>query len=871
MTSGARLGPYEIVAPIGAGGMGEVYRARDTRLDRQVAVKILPESFADNAQFKIRFQREAKTISQLSHPHICALYDVGENYLVMELLEGQTLTDRLAKGPLPLADVLKYGAQIAQALARAHSAGIIHRDLKPGNVMLTKHGAKLLDFGLAKGGEPPAPVSDLTQQKPLTAEGMILGTYQYMAPEQLAAEEPDARTDIFALGCLLYEMATGQRAFDGKTRTSIVAAIISGEPRPMAELQPMTPRAFEHVVTKCLAKEPDDRWQSAADVAEELRWIAEDRPADAKMRRTYWPVIAAAAVAALILGASLGFWSARRRSTPATLRYSEITAPEGSAFVFDTGTAVLSPNGQEIAVVVKAENASPMIWVRPLSSPVGRLLKGTENAVFPFWSPDSRQIGFFSDGKLRRIDTISGGAEVLAEASSPRGGAWSPAGVIVYEPSPGTPIYAIPATGGEPRPLTQLDTLHGHGSHRFPVFLPDGKHFLCFVQGAIEGGNVLVGSLDPKEPMHGVLSADAGVAFAPPDHVLFVRQGALRAQKFDLKRLRTTGDAIPIAEHIQMSSSLNFANVSASSTGLLSYVVGGSATLSTISFFDTHGKNLGAVGPPTEQLDPRIAPDGHAIISARSDSTGSTDLWLLDLRRNVSTRLTSSPSNEFAAQWSPDGQSIAYSSFDRRPGDIFIKRVDDPGPGRPVVEDMRRKIVSDWTRDGNYIIYHPLVPGFEWDIEAYSVRDHKVIPLVHNAHAESLGHVSPDGRWLAYMSLESGRPEIYVKPFPTGDDRWQISDGGGVMPQWSPDGRDLYFATANDKLMAAAVHAGATFSADAPRVLFTTRLKSAVGVTRSQYDVARDGRLLMNVAAGIESRQPSITLVENWTQKLGDQ
>ncbi|MDQ6801977.1 MAG: serine/threonine-protein kinase, partial [Acidobacteriota bacterium] len=740
IAAGARLGPYEIVAPIGAGGMGEVYRARDTRLDRQVAVKILPDSFADNAQFRIRFQREAKTISQLSHPHICALYDVGENYLVMELLEGQTLADRLAKGPLPLADVLKYGSQVAQALGIAHRAGIVHRDLKPGNVMLTKHGAKLLDFGLAKWGAAPSPpASELTQQKPLTAEGMVLGTYQYMAPEQLAAEEPDARTDIFALGCVLYEMATGNRAFDGKTRTSIVAAIISGEPRPMAELQPMTPRALEHVVRKCLAKDPEDRWQSAADIAEELRWIADEEPGGVTTRRGSWPSIVAVAIAALIIGALPGLWLMRRPSSPPTLRYVDISAPEGVSFIFDTATAALSPNGQEIAVVAKAENAPPLIWVRTLTSPFARALKGTENALFPFWSPDSKQIGFFSDGKLRRIDVAFGAAEVLADASSPRGGSWGSKDVIIYEPSPGNPIYAVSAKGGEPRVVSKLDVAHSHGSHRFPAFLPDGQHFLCFVQGAFEGGNVLVGSLDPNEPMHGVLTADAGVVFAAPDHVLFVRQGALRAQKFDTRTLRTVGEAVPIAEHIQMSSSLNFANVSASQNGMITYVVGGSATLSEFTFFDTHGKKLGTIGPPSEQLDPRIAPDGHAIVYSRSDNTGSTDVWLYDLRRNVSTRLTSSPANEFGAQWSPDSQSIAYTTFDRRPGDIFVKRVDDNAPGQPIVADPRRKVVSDWSRDGNYVIYHALVPGSEWDIDAYSMRDRKSIPLVHGAASEMLG------------------------------------------------------------------------------------------------------------------------------------
>jgi serine/threonine protein kinase len=396
MTSGSRLGPYEIVAPIGAGGMGEVYRARDTRLDRQVAVKILPDQFAHNATFKIRFQREAKTISQLSHPHICTLYDVGENYLVMELLDGESLAERLTKGALPLSEVVKYGMQIAQALGRAHRAGIIHRDLKPGNVMLTKHGAKLLDFGLAKGvGQPTRDAQDATEQKPLTAEGTVLGTFQYMAPEQLAGEEPDARTDIFALGLVLYEMATGRRAFEGKTRTSLVAAILSGEPRPMSELQPLAPRSLEHVVTKCLPKDPEDRWQSASDIAEELRWIGEEDPGAAVRRKPMWPWIAAASAFALIIGAMLPRFMSRQAQP--SLLYTEVTPPENTSFIFDTPTMAIAPDGRQIALVMRVSNGIQTLWLRRFDSPAPRMLNGTEGAAFPFWSPDTRNICFFAE------------------------------------------------------------------------------------------------------------------------------------------------------------------------------------------------------------------------------------------------------------------------------------------------------------------------------------------------------------------------------------------------------------------------------------------------------------------------------------------
>ena len=868
ISAGTRLGPYEIVAPIGAGGMGEVYRARDTRLDRQVAVKILPAEFAQNAQFKLRFEREARTISQLSHPHICTLYDVGENYLVMELLEGESLADRLARGSLPISDVLKYGMQIAQALGKAHQAGVIHRDLKPGNIMITKGGAKLLDFGLAKSAPLAAP-GENTVQKSLTQEGFVLGTFQYMAPEQLAAEEPDARTDIFALGCVLYEMATGKRAFEGKSRTSLIAAIVSGEPKPISELQPLTPSAFEHVVKKCLAKDPDDRWQNAMDIAEELRWAGEAQSAGVA-RGSYWPLVAGAAALALVIGALTGAWVVANRRPLSPTTYTEITAPEGTSLVFDTGTAVLSPDGLQIAMLAKAENAVPMLWVRLLSAAAAHPLKGTENAMFPFWSPDSKSLGFFGDGKLKRIDVASGTAETLADATMPRGGSWGASNMIVFSPSPGSDLKVVPAAGGVVRPVTRVDYTANQASPRFPAFLPDGKHFLFFVQGALDR-NILLASLDPSEPVLPILLADAGVVFAPPDHVLFVREGALRVQRFDPKTLKTVGDSIPIAEHVQVSGTLNFANLSASTTDRLTYVVAGSATMSNLTFFDRHGKELHTVGQPAEQLDPRVAPDGHAVVSVRADSNGATDIWLYDLRRDVATRLTFSPANEIGPAWSPDSRSIAFSSFEHRPGDIFVKRVDASGPGELLYADRRRKIVTDWSRDGNYIVYNALTPGTEWDVEAYSLRDRKVIPLVHTQHSEMLGHISPDGRWLAYQSMESGRSEIYVQPFPSGNERWQISGGGGAMPLWSPDGRELYYATSDGKLAAATIHTGPTFSADAPQPLFNSRLKVAVGITRSQYDVAPDGTFLMNVGSGVEGRQTAINLVQNWSQKLAGQ
>jgi Tol biopolymer transport system component len=866
ISAGTRLGPYEIVTPIGAGGMGEVYKARDTRLDRSVAVKILPAELAQNAQFKMRFEREARTISQLSHPNICTLYDVGDNYLVMELLDGETLADRLAKGPLPLADLLKYGTQIAEALGKAHREGVVHRDLKPGNIMITKSGAKLLDFGLAKSVVDAA-VTEATQQKPLTQEGTLLGTFQYMAPEQLAGEEPDARTDIFALGAVLYEMATGKRAFEGKTKTSLIAAIVSGDPKPIASLQPTTPPALEHVIRKCLAKERDDRWQSASDIAEELRWTAEERPAAQLRRSAVWPIVGVAAVLSLVLGALIGSWSVTRNRPAPPLTYTEIDAPEGTTFAFDAATAAISPDGKTIAMVAKGKDGGGALWLRPLDSPGAHMLRGTDNPTFPFWSPDSKYLGFFADGKLKRIEINSGLPETIAEAGTARGGCWSANGMILFSPTPASPIYGIPASGGEARPITELDIKRGDTSHRFPTFLPDGRHFLFFVQGASES-NVLVGSIDSKES-RGVTSAQAAVLFAPPDYVLFVREGALRAQHFDLKNMKLVGESVSIADHVQASGSLNFANVSVSMNGILTFVTGGSATISELTIVDRSGKDLGTIGTAYEQLDVSVAPDGHAVALSRYDMSGASDVWVFDLRRDLQTRQTFSPANEFGPLWSPDGKTIVFSSFDKRPGDLFVKRVDSSGPGDVLFADRRRKIASCWSRDGNYIIYQALTPGTQWDIEAWSLRDRKVIPLVNTPASEMHGQLSPDSRWLAYASSESGRMEVFVRPFLNGrGEHWQISGGGGSMPRWSADGKELFYVSPDGKLMAATIHGGETFSADGPRPLFQTRLRLLNGITRMQYDILPDGRFLMNEAIAGSEKQSLITVVQNWTRKL---
>src|SRR5436305_8989690 len=507
VTAGSRLGPYEIVAPIGAGGMGEVYKARDTRLDRSVAVKILPSAFADNAQLKIRFEREAKTISQLTHPHICTLYDVGNEsgveYLVMELLDGDTLADRIARGPLPMRDVLRYGREIAAALDRAHRAGVVHRDLKPGNVMITKSGAKLLDFGLAKGGSIEISPDGATQQKSLTQEGTILGTFQYMAPEQLEGMEADARTDIFALGSVLYEMTTGRRAFDGKTRTSLIAAIVGSEPPPIRSTQPLTPTALEHVIVTCLEKEPDRRWQSAHDVASELSWIAGGSAVDqAPVRRARRRLAAMAAIALALIAAAAIAMLVRERTKPVERLAFTVTSPRGLSLY----RAAISPDGRSIALVAGTQ-AESSLWVRRLGEITGTRITapGAFRTIFgPFWSPDSQWIGFSSEGRLMKIRAGGGAVEMITKLPGYYcGAAWNAKGDILYAPRFGAGLYRVPAGGGDAVPVTTLDPKRRETLNGWPRFLPDADHFL-FVSHTIgeEPNEIYAGSLSSSRKQH---------------------------------------------------------------------------------------------------------------------------------------------------------------------------------------------------------------------------------------------------------------------------------------------------------------------------------------------------------------------------------
>jgi Tol biopolymer transport system component len=878
---GARLGPYEILSAVGAGGMGEVYKARDTRLERTVAVKVLPARLSENPEFRQRFEREAKTISQLSHPHICTLHDVGHHdgidYLVMEFLEGETLTERLAKGPLPLEQVLRYGIEIADALEKAHRQGIVHRDLKPGNVMITKSGVKLVDFGLAKLAAPRSggvlsSFSVLPTQagENLTAEGTILGTFQYMAPEQLEGHEADARTDIFALGLLLYEMATGKKAFTGKSQASLIAAIIHTQPEAISSVQPMTPPALDRVVRTCLAKDPDDRFHTAHDVKLQLQWIAEGgsavglpAPVAAKRKSREKLAWALVPVAALAAAAATAF-VIRLRSEPPRVVQSTLLPPVKSTFAFDAGPMALSPDGRRMAFIATSSGAN-MLWVRPLAGLSAQPLAGTEGASYPFWSPDSRFLGFFANGKLKKIEASGGPPQTLADASLGRGGTWNREGVILFAPSSRDSIYRVSAAGGEASAVTKLDVEASEFSHRWPVFLPDGRRFLYLGQASLTGSEkngIYAASLDGGGRKL-LFSGNTNVVYAPPCYLLFQRDRTLLARPFDRKALRFTEEAFPVAENVKLFTNVASAAFTASDTGLIAYQAGSGGGLTQLTWLDRAGKPVGTVGAPGQLAGPRLAHDGRRVAVGTEDNQGFADIWIYDLERNTPTRFTFDPNADFAPVWSPDDSRIVFSASRKNPADLYRKDSSGTASEEPLFASITFKVATDWSADGRVLLFQTNDPRTRniWDLWTYSIADRKATPFIQTPFNEILGRFSPDGRWIAYVSNESGREEVYVVPFPGPGGKWQISTTGGRAPAWTRGGREIVYEAPGDEIMAVEVRTAPTFQAGIPKALFKTHLRPPPG---RQFDVTPDGeRFLVNLRPGDQVSDP-VTLVQNW-------
>jgi eukaryotic-like serine/threonine-protein kinase len=878
LSPGTRLGPYEISSPLGGGGMGEVYRARDTRLERNVAIKILPAELASSAQFKLRFEREAKTISQLNHPHICTLYDVGENYLVMELLEGETLADRLSAGAMSTDEVLRYGIEIAEALDKAHRQGIVHRDLKPSNVMLTKSGAKLLDFGLAKAAAPFVDFSGATQQKALTQEGTIVGTFQYMSPEQLEGVEADPRTDIFALGALLYEMATGKRAFEGKTRTSLIAAIVSGRPTPVSQIQPLAPPALEHVIERCLEKDPADRWQSTHDVAEELKWIRSKGSqagiaAPVAARRKARERLSWLMNAALVLAAAALTWGIiELRREPLHLVQSSILPPPKTQFAFDNGGApAISPDGKRIVFSAQPTSSGPrVLYVRALSTGTAQPLPGTEDGQFPFWSPDSKMIGFFSGGKLKKMDAAGGPAQTLCDAPTPRGGSWSTEGVIVFAPASAGPLFKVSEDGGVPAAVTRINPQSGFATHRWPSFLPDGRRFVYVAQrSAIAldiNGLLAVGSIDGDVNKELTTASSNGI-YSRSGHLIYWRDRSLVAQRFDPKRLVLEHNLVPIAEEVGRTLKAD-AFFSVSNDGTLLYESGSGMGNSQFVWLDASGKPIQtALGKPADYRSSTLSYDERRLATPIVDPSGGRwDIWIQDLQRGASTRLTFEPTDEFAPIWSRDDSKIVYSSDAKGLGDLMMKRSSGTGGDEVLYADGAFKIPNDWSPDGKMLLFMEQNPKTDFDLMLYSFEDHKVRVFLQTPYTEVNGRFSPDMRWIAYQSNESGKNEVYVLPLSGSRSKWQISTEGGTRPRWKRDGRQIYYLSADSKLTAVdvSVH-GDEFMAEVPRVLFPVKLKVINGPL---YDVSADGkRFLINTPVEQGEVAP-LTLVQNWTASL---
>jgi len=876
IAAGTKLGPYEITAAIGAGGMGEVYRARDTRLERTVAIKILPAHLSSDPGRKLRFEREAKTISSLNHPHICVLHDIGHqdgvDYLVMECVEGETLARRIEKGPLPLDQALKYGAQIADALDKAHHNGIVHRDLKPGNIMLTAMGAKLLDFGLAKPAAPLTELATLTAQRqrsPVTEEGTILGTFQYMSPEQVEGKDIDGRSDIFSLGAVLYEMLTGQQAFEGKSQLSVASAILEKEPPPISSLKPLTPPVVEHAVKKCLAKLPDERWQSASDLASELKWISESgaqtvgtrlRGGTPKTRERLAWLLACALAVALIIGAV--WW--RNSTAPEQTMY--FSAP----FPYPARDIALAPNGHTVALVAYRDFARKnVLFIYELGSPDARSLADTEGATYPFWSASGQSLAFFADGKLKKLDVSGGPVQTLCDAPSGRGGTWNKDGLIVFTPDAqlGGGLYRVSASGGTPAPISKPDPNRGEQSHRWPQFLPDGTHYLYMAAefSGRKGVNaIFVGSLNSSEK-HFVVEATGNASYAAPGYLLFPREKTLLAQRFDLKRFALTGQPTAILTDIQYQTNIRRVAFAVSDNGLLVAQTGSGVALSQPVWFDRKGNALGTVDKPDVNGNVSLAPNGRSVALDKTDMASlNSDVWTFELQRESAKRLTFDPAIDVAPVWSPDASRLVFASNRKLVFDLYMKNSDGAQEEKPILTDDFNKYPNDWSRDGKYILY-----GRDTDLWFATVPELKGSQFLKAPSILRNGQFSPDGKWVAYASNETGKWEIYVTSFPEPRGKWQVSTGGGEQPRWRGDGKELFYLSSDYRMMAAPVTLGANFDAGAPTAIFQATPRQPVSTNdQFAYDVSGDGQRFLIIAQVKQAEPAPMSVILNWPAKL---
>jgi Tol biopolymer transport system component len=919
LAAGTRVGPYEIVGAIGAGGMGEVYRARDTRLGRDVALKVLPEAFASDAERMGRFEREAKVLASLNHPNIASIYGFEESSgvraLVMELVEGQTLAEQISRGiagqgsgtagaglkagatqargraRLALDEALVIARQIAEGLEYAHERGIVHRDLKPANVKITPDGVvKILDFGLAKAleGEAAAgnPSSSPTMSRLATQAGILLGTASYMAPEQAKGKAIDRRADIWAFGCVLFEMLTGRHAFDGETVTDVLAAIVMKEP-DWSLLPGSTSPAIRKLIIRCLKKDAKQRLQaigeariaieeamSGADAeAPEFGRAPSEAPAGRGPRwRRALPCALFLAVGIALGGAmAISLW---RAAPVAPAVISQVLPPKGEGFAFDGQTAgppVLSPDGRKLAFAAISSNGKQQLWVRPLDSATAEPLAGTEGATYPFWSPDSRNLGFFVNGKLERIDTSGGSPLALCDAPNGRGGTWGTDGTILFTPDITRVIYSVPSTGGTPKLVEKMGPqLGGLGTARWPQFLPDGKHFLFyhFSDVGTQSGTYAI-ALDGGVPKL-IVAGKSNAVYAPPGYLLFIRQGTLMAQRFDASKLRLIGEATSVAEEVLQNFIVFRSIFTASDTGVLAYETGGVGTGGfQLTWVDRSGKALAKVGAPGEYYTPRISPDGKKLAVTIRDASGD-NLWVVDLARDIKTRLTFS-NVDLSGAWSPDGKTIAFESGRGKLIHLYTKAADGTGRTIPLVRGDANEYDPVWSADGRYILYERSEPASPTQTQIWAVPmfgERKPFPVVQSRFSVDQPALSADGKWLAYVSMESGSPEVYVARFGLGGaiGRWQVSAGGGNWPEWRRDGKELFYFSGDDKIMSAEISVrGSDILIGKVQPLFQANYSGGPGWV---YDVSPDGKKFLLITQGSEQAARPLTLVVNWPALL---
>ena len=882
-----RLGPYEILSAIGAGGMGEVYRARDTRLDRIVAIKVLPAHLADQPELRERFEREARTIASLNHPHICTLYDIGHqdgiDFLVLEYLEGETLAQRLQKGALPLDQALQYATEIADALDKAHRNGVTHRDLKPGNIMLTKSGTKLLDFGLAKLRQDAAPAISFSQlptaKDPLTIQGTILGTLQYMAPEQVEGGEVDGRADIFGFGAVVYEMATGRKAFEGKSQTSLIVAILTQEPRPILEHQPLAPPALDRLVRTCLAKDPEGRFQSARDLKLELDWIQESSETSdvAKLgverswaQRKLAGILLAAGVLALV-GLTVFVFLFRPQQPPVERLEFPIPLQEEASHL------ALSPDGRMLAFVSPNDaSGSNMLSVQLIGSSGVSVLAGTEGASYPFWSPDDAYVAFFAEGKLKKVAASGGVPQVLARATSGRGGSWGRRGVIVYAPQASAWLWKVNADGRNAAPLTdKIFATTREDSHRWPIFLPDGDHFL-FYAGTFTNASddrtsgIYLSSLSGKEKRLLLLThSNPGYANG---YLFYVdEKRSLRATPVDVSKGTPAGEPRVVADQVGFQPSTYWGAFSVAENGTVVYNPTVGAALSVLTWYDRAGKELGHVGDVGVLANPTLSPDnGLVAVDIADVRANNINIWLSDLKHSTSSRFTFGPAEDVAGIWSRDGTLLAYRSLLATYSHIFSKQAQGLQPAKSIFELAPDDIVpNSWSIDDKEILctFQPGTGGSH--LVLIPASGGKTAPFQATKADETNGQISPDGKWVAYASNESGDWEIYVTTFPAASGKWQVSRGGGIEPRWRGDGKEIFYIGARTTLTAVPVNSEGAFSTGNPTPLFHSQLRAQVSSTDLfNYDVSKDGqRFLVNRYAKPQQISP-LHVVLNATAEL---